>query len=871
MFKVIFSIAFFIFAALAVLIGVMKGKKYRWQFSVSKIVLTIMSAIIAMLVSSLLGLGLGKALAGALSSSLVDSIPEIKDVEGLSTMISAIIAGVAAPILFYAAFPIVKALSGSFTFDFAHLLMRLDGDAADAEIEKRLDAAERGIDDDEYLLQKLKKERRAKDRRRLRQKELRYTERNILGALCGGVFAFLLFCIYLTPLTGMITVADDVLPFLSVTPIGEVGETVIDVVDGAANNTGATTVRAIGGKALFSGMTTYSVGGKSISLEKETQFISDFNDSFIVSTNPSPEGELDEERIARNIKLADGLRRSAQSFREANVVPALFAKILPEAVSAWDNGEENLIPKPSAADDLMPVLECLKNTSESTVKEDYATLANVYALALENDLTNNTDPLKTYANETFTLGTMKELILNDRFVDAVTNITNSQVSKVFERIEVPKNLDGKHDEFLDGLYSALIASVTQSDRVTYLKVQNSYIFDSVSLKVTPTALDTFVAQEMQQFGAELPEKDEFISFVKETPVDILLPDGTVAHKTISTQEQLEQYSYTVSFASINLEPKPVNDGEKEAQLLTDAFGGMDEFVTLLDDGETVKAIKATGPMLDALADSEIFGTDNTKTFLVAILQSDEIYDETGISKLQSVSIAESIAKSGNYTEAMEAIASGVKILEAASDGKSTESAVRELLGSISADSAEALKLFFIDTTLLNYGTSWKSSAKAAELMGHLFDNMARASEEGLSPDKIAVEAAAISDVFTIVLNANSRAESNLAFGENCVTGLSAMAHTSRVLKSQIASQTLVDAVYEGKNVASVNLLRMHTTLTEDEQNALIGALNSEWQSAPEQTDTLAKTLISIASLSNCEVTISGNEVLLVVPDTEETA
>ena len=119
------------------------------------------------------------------------------------------------------------------------------------------------------------------------------------------------------------------------------------------------------------------------------------------------------------------------------------------------------------------------------------------------------------------------------------------------------------------------------------------------------------------------------------------------------------------------------------------------------------------------------------------------------------------------------------------------------------------------------------------------------------------------------MHANETAEGNLAFGDDCVTGLSATSHTSRVLNSRIVSQTLVDAVYAGRTTATLNLLKMHTTLSASEESSLLAALNSEWQTAAAQTDELARTLISIASLSNCEVTLEGSEIVLVLPEVEE--
>lgn len=869
MYKTIFSIAFFIFSALAVLIGVLRGRKFRWQLSASKIIFTVAATVIAMLASMLIGLGLGSILSDILADYLIESYPTLSELENLGDITTALAASLIAPILFYAIFPIVRALSGGMALDLAHLLMRLDGDAADAEIEKRLDAAERGVDESDYLLRKLQRERKTKNRRRIRKKEMRYNERNILGATIGGIFAFVLFCIYLMPATGMLTVANDVVPFLCDTAMIEADETLPEIIDGAANNAGAVTVRSLGGKALYSSMTTYSVDGKLAKLETETKFISKFNDSFIASTLPAPEDETDGARKARIDKEAQTLRESVQYFEDAKMIPALFSKILPSAVSEWESGEIYMIPKPAVADDLMYLLKYVKNTTAETVKDDYATFVNIYALVLENDIVSDADIMETYANEAFTLGLMSELYKNERFVGAANSITSEQISLVFDRIDAPKDLDGAFTDFINGLFAALKESSKQPDRAAYLKSQNSYVFDSVSLKVTSTALDTFVAQELQQYSLNLPKKSEFKQFVQETPIDLLLHDGTVSHECISSQEQIEKHSYTVSFSAIKLSEQPVEDGDAEAQLLATAFKKMNEFVTLLKGGKAAEALKAAGPMLDALADSKTVGADNTRLFLIAILQSDDVHSETGISKIQSIAVADRIAKSGNYTEALEAIANGVSIMEAASSGRSTEATVRNLLSAINEETSEVLKLFFDEFTLQNYGTGRASSEKATEFIGHLFDNVTLAYERGMSPEKIAVEAAAISDFFEIIMNANESASSNLSFGDNCVTGLSATAHTSRVLSSEIVSQTLVDAVYAGKTTATLNLLSMNTTLTESEQDALLAALNSQWQSAAAQTDELAKTLISIASLSNCEVTLEGSEIVLVLPEVEE--
>lgn len=862
MFKTIFSISFFVIAALAILIGALTGRKRRWQWSISRLIFTIAAAAISVLVSILLGRLIGSALSESIAVSATDVLPELAGVENLEAITSILAASLIAPIAFYVVFAILKLVSGGLALDLGYLLMRLNGDAADAEIERRLDAAERGIDDSDFTLRKLKAERKLKTRRRMHKKELKATDRNILGTLCGGAAALVLLLICLIPAAGMVTVANDVVPFIASTSLAEMSEDATDIIDGAADSAGVITVRALGGDAIYSAMTTYSLDGKSVRLQNETQFIAQFNDSFIASALSASEEDSKEIRAAQ----ADEVTATIEPFNNTTVIPSIFAELLPDAIDAWANDEAHTIPKPAAADDIMHILKHLENTSAKTIKEDYATFIRIYALALKAGVTEDADTMDVYANEEFSKGLLNELLKNDRFADTVKSITEDQISTVFTRIEAPKNLKGSYTTLTNGLYTALKNSAKQEDRAEYLKAQNTFVFDSVSLKISPSAMDTFVAIELQQYKLSLPKKAEFKEFFAQTPIDITLRDGTVVYECLTEQKQIEQYGYTVSLSAIKLAESPAKDSENESNLLATAFTKMNEFVILLNKENTVDAIKAAGPMLDALSRSETVGADNAKAFLAAILQSERIYNQTGISKIKAVEVAEQIAKTGNYTEALEAIANGVSILEGAAKGRYTDPAVKALLTGTSRDTAEAMELFFTDYTLQNYGTGQRSAPYATELVGHLFENIALSCENGISAEQIEVEAAAISDFFVILMHANDEAESNLAFGDGCVTGLSATSHTSRVLRSDIVSQALVDAAYAGKTTATANLLGMHTTLTESEQGDLLVALNSEWHSATEQTTELERTLISIASLSGCEVVLADGMITLVVDE-----
>lgn len=876
MFKVIFSVAFFLFAALSVLIGIKTGKKYRWQFSISKIILTLLAALIAMVVSALVGWALGKSFSGVLATSLIDSFPIFEGMEQINGVATVIVAGIVAPFIFYIAFPVSRAFANSFSFDLANVFMKLDGDATDAEIERRLDAAEKGMTEEEYLLSKLKRERKAKSRKRLRKEELRVTERNILGALVGGLMAFLLFCIYLVPATGLCTVVNNVTTILPLTSIGDTGETITTIADGAANNVGAVAVRSLGGNALYAGMTSCPIDGKFASLSTEADFIAKFSKGLELSAPPSEEEavkELSEEELEiQNKKAADALRDAAKSFQKTTILPIIMADILPETVDDWRaNNEEALIPKPAIADKFDTILDQLKNTSVSTVKADFATFLNISAISVETGVANDEtlDSVTIFSNEEFARTTIEELLSNPRFAGSVAPLINNALSSSADKIGIPETIDKYYKDFLEEIYDAYAESSKKNNQASYLKRHVNSIFNEFAIRVTDTTAETFTSQAMQQFGGKL-SKESFKKFISESPFDIILPDGTVAHDTISSQEKLEQYSIIVTLKDIEVEPVSVSNVKNEADALAIALHNIQKFNDILDSDEeadtTGAAIKALGAFIDALARSEHVGKDQANTILTAILQSKELNKRTGISNLQAADLAASITESGSYVESIEELGTSIEVMEMSSSGEPTVEQIKNLIKNVTPEIAEHLKKLFTTSVLERYDVSTSSSERIVELINYMIDNLLDAKERGISKDQLEKEATALSDMFEIIMGDSGDEKFNLAFGANSATGLTAQEFVDRTLASDIVSKSLVDAVYKGKPTYVIDPLKLSTKSTEEEQGDLINALNTAWKAGSGSTsaelDQLKQELTSIASLLNCNVTVSNSGVSL---------
>ena len=111
---------------LIVLGGILKGRKYAWQYSAMRLVNVIVSAIIAAIAASFLGNILGNLISTELVKILPEEISEaLQAMPSASGLIAAFIVMFSAPALFYLIFTIVRSIIGIFVPLLAFLLKKI--------------------------------------------------------------------------------------------------------------------------------------------------------------------------------------------------------------------------------------------------------------------------------------------------------------------------------------------------------------------------------------------------------------------------------------------------------------------------------------------------------------------------------------------------------------------------------------------------------------------------------------------------------------------------------------------------------------------------------------------------------------------------
>ncbi|MBO5415863.1 MAG: hypothetical protein J6A83_04460 [Clostridia bacterium] len=549
MFKIIFSCVFFLFFLLAVLVGIFKGKKYVWQFSVSRILTVLVSALLAVFLSALVSWLIGGALVGVVTnllggvaSGLIDALPTAPDA------VRAIIASVISPAIFLLFFFVIKAIFGRFNGCFSELIIKLvnkiklaiekkkaakaeagaEADAvvseegaevdaleADTETLEAAETADEAVEGEEPVYEKtaddealendaVETEANAEQaevkapKRKIRNKDYLCDRADKIGAVCGAFCSLFVLVIALAPFVGMLDTANSFVQVFATKEEKSVINTVVEISDGIAENAGCKTVEVLGGKLVYNGITTYPVNGKLAPISRETEYISDMVGAVKAMTNK--EGDKAE--------AADALVATQTSFEKANITPMLVSDLFSAAADKWAVGEKFCgIACPSLGENFDPVLKefvsVMKDSSYDTIGEDYNTVTNTVALVVKHDAAGaikSSDGVRTiFKNEELISGIIYELLENERTVPLVEKITNVGVSVMVDGIGTFGDDEELYDDFISDMSEAYSEAMSAGEdtysKLTALSESVATIYDEHGIDIT-NGVSTCIAASM---------------------------------------------------------------------------------------------------------------------------------------------------------------------------------------------------------------------------------------------------------------------------------------------------------------------------------------------------------------------------------------
>ena len=378
--SLIIQIVLVIIPLLFIGVGALMGRKLKWQFALSKIVVIAVSAVISAIVAMVVSSTVFKAL----FDTIIESIGEedlttlVDKVESIREFACAFVAMIVAPIIYFVLFFIIRGILGLVNrLALTRLYIRSKkGEAPYDSTKARIRASGKspwGI---------------------------------VLGAVCG---MFLFSAIALAPISTLSVVGGAALNVADAIEDEEIGAVVGDVSKALKTNTSSVIVTVTGGRAVYGMMTTYTVSDERVSFAKETKFIGEAANTALTVSN---------ENIANDQK-AQAVRDFSISFGNTQVFPILLSDVISAASEEWDDGNEFLgIEAPSNDEGFEGILMgCITDTTKETIKEDVRALAEIVAIVIENDYidTLEDDVMGLVENEDVTSQILLICIENERW------------------------------------------------------------------------------------------------------------------------------------------------------------------------------------------------------------------------------------------------------------------------------------------------------------------------------------------------------------------------------------------------------------------------------------------------------------------------
>lgn len=722
MFDLIFFAIFFVFAASFFAVGLLKGRKYNWQFSTAKIITLILAIIISTLISSIAAY----IVSGVL---LAVVLPLLNNVEGLSELISklpsataairAIIATVIAPVLFFIFLPITKALLGLAKRPIARLLMKICKDTE--------------ANTDQPLEEPAKKDKNA---------EFRSAKKfDAIGATCGALCSLLLFIALAAPTVGFLSVANGAVNLAG----DDLPAIVTEIADAATDNAGTKTVKVLGGSLIYDCLTTYPVSDEMVTVGDDFEYVSSLGNAIACYANEDKS----------NLEKAAAIRQTEKSFSKAKMLPTVAAEFLSGASDNWSQNKDFCGIEPlSIGEDFDPTLRevfaSLKNSNSVSIREDYNTIANSLSLIVEHGaieaLGKDGDILHVFKDEELISGIMIEMLHNERLSPAVEAFTNAGISIIADSLGAYENADELYSSFISDMRKAytdnsgnsyesfkalsdsidkiydkygigLSDGVAECIAISMLDTKDLYIYSDDSFRIffgasdnasaisakNPTTALIPLASSKAKTSANAVSLAEQVIFrldnaatlerFEETLDNCLLGNSkffvdlgkddraklessildmykakeagkeiTCANAAFSNADDLGSKSVRLTKDKLHVSLANVTDIDSEAKALAGVLASAVDITDSISDHggkKMVDVIKAFGPILDSFQSCQSIGKEGTANLVILILQSEMVRDSIGFRVTQANDVSSVINRNATDGESYTTLLNSV--------------------------------------------------------------------------------------------------------------------------------------------------------------------------------------------------------------------
>ena len=360
----------------------------------------------------------------------------------------------------------------------------------------------------------------------------------LTGAVAGLLCGFVSLVVFVTPMFGYITLANDAL--IKIAPDDKDVKELSSVLTTVTETPVAKEAYEFVGQSLFTGLTTVKLEEEKISLEQEVSAIlSIFEDLQVLSGgNYSQFGSRETQAITK----------MAQDVGQSKIVTTVVATLLSDAAESWLSGQSALgMSKPDMGEDVQGVLDAFltvfATSTSTTVPQDMNTFAEIFTILVNNELFSSGMNVSGFETKLVSIvGQLYDVLdKNPRMMPVKTAIRSMGVNIMMDYLGAGSDLRETHGEMLDDMANTLKNSVTPDGRIdrTVLSTgindalkENNVTVDAKTTDLIAEAVEEYLTVEEirtlapEQLADKLAER--FLASGDPLPGGITIPDGYIA-------------------------------------------------------------------------------------------------------------------------------------------------------------------------------------------------------------------------------------------------------------------------------------------------------------------------------------------------------
>ena len=523
MLTTILSVAFIIFAAIAILSGVLKAKKQYWVESVSNLIITIFSAFLAAWLTSVLSMKLGKLILSSItSSSKITWLNGIlSDLPSSQNVLSALVAFALASILFFIIYIVLKAvLKATLTKPLSKLILLIAGAITKKNYIAK--AYPNGV-------------KKAKKSKKEKKETVNYGKENFIkAAIFGALCSFISYIIILVPIVASLELTANItslaLPNGIPTEMSEkIPDALSDFPDALVNNVGSKTVMTIGGRQIHNIYSSVYIDGEKVNFSNEITVVVDIVQGVKSITNDALSAK----------EKGDAIRSTTEHLDNTVVIPTIASEFINEAGEDWIAGRKfHSISRPSlgngSGDMVTALLTCLQGSTAETMTEDIKSIVNILAIIVENDTGSTVDFSKILSNKNIVSKISVEVLNNERLAPMIKHlmVLNLSSGNPTINIQLPDENDPSYNDFIDKVMTGYLENISVDNTAKSLEniagvVNQALVEHDVEVE---EGMDTVIAAALiGEYGDGKGMTSENLkAFISENITQYTAPQSTVA-------------------------------------------------------------------------------------------------------------------------------------------------------------------------------------------------------------------------------------------------------------------------------------------------------------------------------------------------------